>query len=679
MPQQNGTPGPDILIGTWGADLLSGKGGNDRLVGDRGTDALLGDAGNDILWGGLDGDTLDGGAGFDYAVYQSSATGVIVGLNGAAGIEGEAEGDTLLNIEGLVGSDFDDTLTGNMANNVFRGGQGADRIDGGLGHDRASYAYSSAGVEIDLLRAAPQLGGDAEGDVLISIERVTGSAHDDHISGDEKDNEFSGGAGADYLDGRAGNDFADYRGSTAIDIDLTRQFQIGGHAEGDQLANIESIRGSTGNDRIVGDAGRNHLIGDAGDDYIDIGTAGATRITDRADGGIGNDTIVVNMNNNTFANVLGGAGEDTLILRYQERVPDSYMPQTPTTAYFGYTYATGFEHVEAYGSSANDLLYGMSGTTDKLMGGDGNDTIRGGIGDYLDGGSGYDWAQLDYGEGYAADVTVNLAAGTATGLAGLVSFEELSLVTGIGDDTLISGANRTNVITGAGDDHVTVAGTFNSVTVGTGTADFDTVIGGNGTEAVTIGDRGHVDGGGGAFDSLWVTFASDTGIVFEVDSNGNGGSNTGLTVLNVERFFLNTGGHDDIIRTTNGDDRIQSGGGDDLIETFGNDGELSAGAGNDILDGGAGHDIMSGGTGADRFHFSEGDDRVTDFNAADGDIIVISQAWQSPDQDTYAELMANAEEMSGGLLLHGTNGTSTMLLSGVTKATFTESSVEFLT
>ena len=661
MPKWTGTDGNDILAGNWDNDWL------------------LGLAGDDILDGRLGADRLHGGSGFDVAVYKHAKAAVTVNLATGTASGGEANDDTFDSVEGLVGSDFADTLIGNALANTFRGGAGADRIDGGLGHDRASYAYSNAGVEIDLLRAAPQLGGDAEGDVLISIERVTGSAYDDHISGDEKDNEFSGGAGADYLDGRAGNDFVDYRGSTGVDIDLTRQFQQGGHAEGDQLVGIESVRGSTGNDRIIGDAGRNHLIGDAGDDYIDIGTVGATRMTDRVDGGSGDDIVVAQMNKNTFANLFGGSGEDTLILRYTERVPDSYMPQTATTAYFGYTYAAGFEHVEAYGSAQNDFLYGMSGTTDRLMGGDGNDTIRGGPGDYLDGGTGYDRAEIDYGEGYTEDVVANLTAGTATGMAGVVSFEEFLFSTGLGDDTIVSAAHRNYIYTGGGDDHVTVSGEFNYVTAGSGLDGYDTVIGGNGLDSITMGDRGYADGGGYGYDSLWVTFASDMGIVFEVDPAGNVSTNTGLTAVNFERYWLNTGNHDDIVRTANGDDHIQTFEGNDLIETFGDNDEIRAGGGNDVIDAGTGDDTIWVGPGADRFHFSEGDDRINDFSVAEGDVIVISKDWQSPSQDSYTELMANAQDTSEGLLLHGTDGTSSLLLAGITKATFSESSVEFLT
>jgi len=677
QPPQNGTPGPDTLIGTWYRDSLLGLGGNDRLIGDRGDDILQGGAGNDLLWGGVGADVIDGGTGYDTAVYKGSSAGVTVNLVTGIGMGGEAQGDTLTGIEALVGSAHNDSLVGDSLNNTFRGGAGADHIDGGIGHDRASYAYSGAGVDVDLSRSGPQVGGDAAGDVLVSIERLTGSSYADRLAGDAKDNHFSGGAGADFIDGRAGNDFVDYRGSIAVDIDLTRAIQHGGDAEGDRLVNIESIRGSTGNDRIIGDAGRNHLIGDAGDDYLDSGTAGTTRINDRLDGGSGNDTVVVHMNNNTFATLIGGSGTDTLILRYTEYVRDTYMPETPTSAYFGYTYATGFEHVEAYGTDDRDFLRGMSGTTDKLMGAGGNDTIRGGLGDYLDGGTGYNRAEIYYDEGYAPDVTANFLTGTVTGMAAALNFQEVSFSSGSGNDTIIGAAHRSYITTGAGDDHVTSMGQFNYMNVGTGDEGHDTVIGNDYLDVITIGDRGYADGGGGLSDTLYATF-SNRAVVFEVDAAGNGGADTGLTVLNIERFWLNTGSFDDIVRTGSGYDTVQTGAGNDLIEGHGGNDDLRAGEGNDRLDGGDGDDTLYGGAGADHFQFSQGKDVIYDFNIADGDVIVIPKAWQDTAHDSYADLMAHAENTAGGLLLHSADAGSTLLLAGITKATFSEASVEFL-
>ncbi len=65
-------------------------------------------------------------------------------------------------------------------------------------------------------------GGDAEGDVLISIEDLTGSAYADTLigssvanllRGDDGDDILRGGAGADILDGGAGFDLIGYADS----------------------------------------------------------------------------------------------------------------------------------------------------------------------------------------------------------------------------------------------------------------------------------------------------------------------------------------------------------------------------------------------------------------------------------------------------------------------------------
>ncbi len=73
-------------------------------------------------------------------------------------------------------------------------------MDGGAGIDTASYASSSEAVSVDLADAGPQSGGDASGDVLVSIENVTGSAYDDTLSGNSAANVLEGGEGADHID-----------------------------------------------------------------------------------------------------------------------------------------------------------------------------------------------------------------------------------------------------------------------------------------------------------------------------------------------------------------------------------------------------------------------------------------------------------------------------------------------
>ena len=90
----------------------------------------------------------------------------------------------------FAATEDDDVLTGDQADDVIEalggddildGGAGADLLDGGEGQDTASYEGSVEGVTIALDGAVS--GGDAEGDVLVSIENLTGSAFGDALTG----------------------------------------------------------------------------------------------------------------------------------------------------------------------------------------------------------------------------------------------------------------------------------------------------------------------------------------------------------------------------------------------------------------------------------------------------------------------------------------------------------------
>lgn len=114
-----GTSGNDILIGTAEADSISGLGGADTLFGLGGNDTLDGGAGWDLLIGGADADALDGGSGIDTASYAGSLAGVTIKLWNGTGTGGNAEGDSLTSIENLIGSDFDDTFSGDNTDNYL--------------------------------------------------------------------------------------------------------------------------------------------------------------------------------------------------------------------------------------------------------------------------------------------------------------------------------------------------------------------------------------------------------------------------------------------------------------------------------------------------------------------------------------------------------------------------------
>lgn len=200
------------FTGAAGGDVSKGSSGDDLIFGEGGDDTLSGGSGDDEIHGGNGADLMTGGTGIDTLSYRQSATAVSVNLTGAAALG--AAGDSFSGFENLDGSDFADKLTGDQGANVISGfsgkdvilgGGGADTLVGGADDDTASYAGSSAGVIVNLL-AGTGTGGDAQGDTLVTIENVTGSAHDDTLTGSNGVNVLDGGRGHDTLDGGLGGD-----------------------------------------------------------------------------------------------------------------------------------------------------------------------------------------------------------------------------------------------------------------------------------------------------------------------------------------------------------------------------------------------------------------------------------------------------------------------------------------
>src|SRR5262249_23181554 len=137
-------PGPVTFPGTAAGEQYAGTSFDDTLNGGGGNDTLNGGDGNDTLQDGSGADQLVGGDGIDTASYADSASAVTVSLATGTGSGGDAEGDTLSQIENLTGSVFDDTLTGDDGTNVLDGGAGNDTL-AGLGGDDVLVGGAGAG------------------------------------------------------------------------------------------------------------------------------------------------------------------------------------------------------------------------------------------------------------------------------------------------------------------------------------------------------------------------------------------------------------------------------------------------------------------------------------------------------------------------------------------------------
>ncbi|KQP16549.1 calcium-binding protein [Methylobacterium sp. Leaf93] len=272
-----GDAGDNILEGLNGADVIRGGAGNDtssyetsafsvdvnlttkvndggaawgdtlesieNVRGSDDADSLTGDAKANVLEGGAEANQLFGASGSDTASYEDSLFGVTVNLTTGANTGGDAESDILTDIENLRGSRYEDVLTGDATANVLEGGAKADQFFGAGGSDTASYEHSLLGVTVDLATGSYS-GGDAQGDILTSIENLTGSQNADTLTGDAVANVLAGGAGNDRLFGGEGNDTL--RGDAGSD---TLDVGVGD----DRLVVIEAptlVQGDAGNDKL---------------------------------------------------------------------------------------------------------------------------------------------------------------------------------------------------------------------------------------------------------------------------------------------------------------------------------------------------------------------------------------------------------------------------------------------
>ncbi|MEO5350221.1 MAG: hypothetical protein H7836_11310 [Magnetococcus sp. YQC-3] len=123
----NGNSSANEIHGGKGNDVITGGDGNDNLSGDAGDDGLRGDGGND---------TLNGGDGIDWGQYWNAPSSLIIDLNKTTAQNTQGAGiDTLLGIEKINASHYNDKITGNQADNILLGNEGNDTLNGGLGKD----------------------------------------------------------------------------------------------------------------------------------------------------------------------------------------------------------------------------------------------------------------------------------------------------------------------------------------------------------------------------------------------------------------------------------------------------------------------------------------------------------------------------------------------------------------
>ncbi|WP_237772510.1 calcium-binding protein [Herbaspirillum robiniae] len=243
-------------------DLSSGLGSGNYAQGDVYTsiENAVGSAYKDSLTGFATVGTqsvLEGGAGADtitavaanraytYASYAGSAAGVTIDLKNGTGAGGDAQGDTLVNIDNVLGSTHDDLFIASTAANIFKGNGGVDTV---------SYVNDTGGVVVDLTNTIAATGTYAAGDQFYDISNLIGGTGNDTFYASNIANSFDGGGGSNTVNYARS-------GGTAVTVDLYNHVGSGGYAAGDHYTNIQNVVGSAGNDTFYADAGFNTFTG----------------------------------------------------------------------------------------------------------------------------------------------------------------------------------------------------------------------------------------------------------------------------------------------------------------------------------------------------------------------------------------------------------------------------------
>jgi Ca2+-binding RTX toxin-like protein len=653
-----GEAGNDTLIGGTGNDTLIGGIGKDVLSGGMGNDSLFGAEGDDTLIGGAGADTLDGGSGLDVIDYSASAGAVNVNLGTMTATGGDATGDVLSGVDGIIGSDFDDTLIG--FDGVFDGGTTTNIIDGGAGDDF-----------IDGRDGGDTLLGGSGNDTVLGGgggDVIDGGTGDDLIDGGTGSDTIFGGAGNDTIltsggnDSSQGGDDADLIIVTATDPTGVYNVNVDGGSGGVDndtldlsalIADGWTVSSMTQNPETNGNPGfsgqitlsrsaetaninytdiENLIIpdfiveGTAGDDLIDAAYTGDPQgdmvdAGDAADGsnddmieaGAGNDTVFAGLGDDL---VLGGGGADLL---YGGDDNDTLVGNAGNDTIFGGAgddlIVTGNDNNNfagagdsssdvnlAYGGAGNDTLIG-SVATDELHGEAGNDLILGGGGaDSLFGGTGDD--TIDGGAGddsieswFGNDV---LSGGAGDDyIDGSVGND--TLMGGDGNDTLLAGSDDGEdfVDGGAGNDEISAGGGNDTLAGGTGD---DFIFAAEGDDLILMEDD----------------FGNDT---IDGWSNGSGGDTLDAGAVTQDTVLdLTAGdpGNPEQGTLSNGTQTAQFNEIETIILGSGNDLVLGSG-GNDSVSTGAGADTVDGGAGDDSFDVGAGDGAVDTVIFADGD------------------------------------------------------------
>lgn len=395
--------GDDTLDGGAGADSMVGGYGNDTYIVDNVGDVVVelyennynpvidtvrssinyvlpeyvenlvltgtavrgaGNALNNVITANGASNVLNGGRGIDTVSYEGTTAAVTVtlALTGAQATGGSGS-DSIRNFENLTGGSGNDTLTGNLNDNVLNGGGGNDSLKGGKGDD--TYVVDSAGdIVVEALAQGTdtvqttvaytlaanvenlQVLGNADCNATgnASGNRMVGNGYANRLEGLDGNDTLEGGYGQDTLLGGAGDDtyllnnktstqITDTAGVDTVRLDyLAYSAADGPYVLPDTVENLElfssNLYGSGYYSAGTGNALDNQLLGGSQKNALN--------------GLEGNDTLIGGMDSDTLT---GGLGNDVFVFDTPLYLPDVYNNLTFTGIDTITDYSVGFDRI----------------------------------------------------------------------------------------------------------------------------------------------------------------------------------------------------------------------------------------------------------------------------------------------------------------------------------------------
>lgn len=609
----------DLIYGNQGNDYLDGGNGNDSIEGGAGNDILKGGNGNDTLYGGVGDDRLYGEAGENTMVFKDgdgqdivySGKGVdTLKFDDATGLTFKQEGNNL--VISYNSNDYDKVIIANY----FKSSSSVKYVQLKGGTQTLLTELLSADGNFILMNGVQNKKNSLSGTVYndsitggnLADTISSGDGHDS-VDGGLSNDKLYGGNGRDTILGNDGNDYIDGGNDNDSLLGGAGNDTIRG-GNGDDY-----IEGGVGNDRLYGDAGVNTFKFSAGDGNDVIYSGSGHDILDFSNFNFENDFRFVKNGNDliiyygestgkvdsvTISSYFKGASSiNTMIAKLDGNLTTVDIKDFANVEINGAPNSKN----KIYGTALEDIILGGS-QSDTISAGDGNDTVNGGAGsdsifggrddDSLYGGAGHD--------------TINGGTGDDI-IEGGLDNDKLYGDAGKNNFVFNDGDGRDTIYSGSGTDTIV----FNNITEDNLKFVYDKS---SGSLIINYGSRdydyvyldSYIKNYGDTSVKYVKTKDSEIDLITlinnrKVNITAEAKKTTGGTVFNDIITSDNKG--DVTINSSSGNDSLVGGDFNDTLNGGADNDTILGGAGNDYLYGDSGDDILYGGSG--QFNYLYGD------------------------------------------------------------------------